>query len=190
MHKYNLKKYYFISECDTNLISKLNKSINIIYRNYNDKVDVYKILKFKDYCKKKGNKFFLSNNTKLAIKLKLDGSYLPSFNKNFNHLAYKLRKDFKLIGSAHNLKEIRIKEKQNVKFIFLSSIFKKNNNYLGINRFNLISNFTKKNIIALGGISNNNIRFIKLTNAVGIAGISYFKKKAPLRGPFYKYLKY
>ena len=38
-------------------------------------------LKLKKYCKKKGYKFFLSNNIKLAIKLDLDGAYIPSFNK-------------------------------------------------------------------------------------------------------------
>ena len=179
MHKYNLKKYYFISECDTNLISKLNKSINIIYRNYNDKVDVYKILKLKDYCKKKGNKLFLSNNTKLAIKLKLDGSYLPSFNKNFNHLAYKLRKNFKFIGSAHNLKEIRIKEKQRVELIFLSSLFKKNKNHLGKNKYKLLTKLSRTQFIALGGINSQNIKLLNFVNVIGYAGKSIFKKKGP-----------
>ena len=42
--------------------------------------------------------------------------------------------------------------------IFLSSIFKKNKNFLGINRFKLLSLLTKKPVIALGGISNNNLK--------------------------------
>ena len=69
------------------------------------------------------------------------------------HLALFFKKKFKIIGSAHNIKEIRIKENQNVKKIFLSSLFKKNKNYLGINKFKLISNLTKKKVVALGGIS-------------------------------------
>ena len=190
MHKNFYKKFYFIDKFEKSIIDLRDNYTTIIYRNYKKKLNIKEIIHIRNYCKKKSFKFFLSNNIKLSIKLNLDGSYIPSFNTNTNHLSYKFKKNFYLIGSAHNLKEIRIKEKQNVKFIFLSSIFKKNNNYLGINRFNLISKFTKKKIIALGGISNNNIRFIKLTNAVGFAGISYFKKKAPLRGPFYKYLKY
>jgi hypothetical protein len=37
----------------------------------------------------------------------------------------------------------------------------------------------------LGGISNDNINLINLTNSIGFAGISYFrKKKAPKKGPF------
>ena len=49
--------------------------------------------------------------------------------KDYLHLSYKFKKKFILIGSAHNLKEIRIKEKQKVNEIFLSSLFKKNNNF-------------------------------------------------------------
>ncbi len=110
----------------------------------------------------------------------MDGAYIPSFNENFEHLSYKFKKDFILIGSAHNLKEIRIKEKQKVNEIFISSIFKKNLNYLGLNKFKQISNYSSKGIIALGGISENNIRLINLTYSIGFAGISYFtKKKAP-----------
>ena len=86
-----------------------------------------------------------------------------------------MTKDFILIGSAHNHKEIKIKEKQKVSAIFLSSIFKLNANYLGLNKFKLLSNLTKKKIIALGGVSKENLKKIKLTNSFGIAGISFFE---------------
>ena len=121
MH-YNLNsKYYFINNFDTNNIEKQNKQTIIIYRNYNlEKIDFFKILTFKNYCKRRGLKFYLSNNIKLAIKLGLDGAYIPSFNKSFNHLNYTYSKYFKIIGSAHNLKEIKIKELQKVDKIFLS----------------------------------------------------------------------
>jgi len=113
------------------------------------------------------------------MRLGLDGAYIPSFNKNFKHLSYSLKKGFVLIGSAHNFKEIKIKEKQKVQKIFLSSIFKKNKNYLGINKFKIYSRNFKNKIIALGGISNKNQNKVKLLNVYGIAGISFFKKKAP-----------
>ena len=90
-------------------------------------------------------------------------------------MSYNLTKNFILIGSAHSLKEIKIKEKQNVKEIFISSIFKKNRNYLGFNKFNLISNFSTKEIIALGGISKKNIKLLSMTNSLGFAGISFFE---------------
>ena len=84
-------------------------------------------------------------------------------------------KNFLLIGSAHDYKEIKIKEKQGVDIIFLSSIFKKNKNYLGINKFKLLSTLTNKKIIALGGISNFNLKKRKLVFCSGFAGISFFE---------------
>ena len=126
-----MRKYYFINKFDTNIIDKQDKLTAIIYRKYSEKVDEELILKIKKYCKKKSIKFYLSNDIKLAIKLNLDGAYIPSFNKGLNHLAYSYKKKFKIIGSAHNLKEIRTKEVQNVEKIFISSLFKKNENFLG-----------------------------------------------------------
>ena len=70
----------------------------------------------------------MSNNIKLAIKLGLDGAYIPSFNKSTKHLAFSFKKKFKIIGSAHNIKEIRIKEIKKLKKFFISSLFKKNKN--------------------------------------------------------------
>ena len=175
MHNSLKTKYYFINKFDTNIIDRQDKHTIIIYRNYSKKVNELLILKLKKFCRKKNKRFFLSNNIKLAIKLSLDGVYLPSFNKSFNHLSYTLKKKFEIIGSAHNLKEIRIKELQKVNKIFLSSLFKKNKNYLGINKFKLLSNLTKKKVVILGGISKKNIKLIKLLNNSEFAGISYFE---------------
>tara|TARA_B100001741_G_C16167919_1_gene421021 strand:+ start:18 stop:548 length:531 start_codon:yes stop_codon:yes gene_type:complete len=176
MHYQLLTKYYFISSLDTNNIKQYDKRTIIIYRNYSSiKLDINKILKLKNYLKKKGHKLLLSNNIKLAIKLKLDGVYIPSFNKKFNHLSYSTNSNFIILGSAHNLKEIRIKELQKVQGIFLSSLFKKNNNFLGLNKFRIFSNYSNKNIIALGGISKKNFKKLSLLNISSFAGISYFK---------------
>jgi len=147
----------------------------IIYRNYDSKNNLSTIIKLKQYCKKKGFKFFLSNDVRLAVQLNLDGAYIPSFNNRTNHLSFSYKKKFLIIGSAHNNKEINIKEKQGVNIIFLSSIFKKNKNYLGINRFKLLSKLTNKKIVALGGISKFNLKKLKLTCCYSFAGISFFK---------------
>ena len=171
-----MRKYYFINKFDTNNIDKQDKQTTIIYRNYSTKTtDQTLILKIKKYCKKKSIKFYLSNNIKIAIKLDLDGAYIPAFNKSLKHLAYSYKKNFRIIGSAHNLEEIRIKENQNVEKIFLSSLFKKNKNFLGINKFKLLSKLTRKNIVILGGISSKNRKKLSLINGSGFAGISYFE---------------
>jgi len=175
MHKDLPKQYYFINKFDKKNINKLKKNTGIIYRNYSKKLDKKLILDLKYYCKKRNLKFFISNNTKLAYQLNLDGAYIPSYNNNFKHLNYLIKKKFFIIGSAHNIKEIRIKELQKTSLIFLSSIFKRNNNYLGINKFKNIKRLTKKRIIALGGVSKKNIKKLKILNCFGFAGISYFK---------------
>ena len=171
-----VSKYYFINKFDTNNINKQDKQTVIIYRNYSiSKINEDLILKIKKHCKKRKIKFYLSNNIKLAIKLDLDGAYIPSFNRNKNHLAYSFKKSFNLVGSAHNLKEIKIKEKQGINKIFLSSLFKRNKNFLGINKFNLLSNMTKISAVALGGISKRNLKKIGLLYSSDFAGISYFE---------------
>ncbi len=175
MHKQLPKKYYFINKFDTNFISKQDKQTAIIYRNYDTQVDLPLVKKIKEYCKINKFRFYLSNDIKLAIRLNLDGAYIPSFNKDISHLSYSLKKGFTLIGSAHNLKEIKEKETQKVSQIFISSIFKHNQNYKGIYKFNILSSLTSKKIIALGGINKKNIKKLKLTKFFGFAGISFFE---------------
>jgi thiamine-phosphate pyrophosphorylase len=180
MHNKILNKYYFINKFDQSHLDKQDQETTIIYRNYEQDVDQKLILRIKSYCKKKGHKFLLSNNIKLAIKLNLDGIYIPSFNKDKKHLSFSFKKNFIILGSAHSIYEIRTKELQNVKVIFLSSIFKKNKNFLGINKFKILSRLSEKPFIALGGISNANLKKIKLTDCLGFAGISFFEQK---KGP-------
>ena len=89
MHDKILKKYYFINSFDTNIINKQDKTTTFIYRDYKSaKLDTNKILKIKTFLKKRGNKFLLANNFKIALKFRLDGVYLPSFNNKFDHLNY------------------------------------------------------------------------------------------------------
>ena len=175
MHNKILTRYYFINKFDQNHIDKQDKETTIIYRNHNQAPDKRLIINIKNYCKKCGNKFLLSNNVKLAIHLNLDGVYISSFNKDKRHLSFSFKKNFIILGSAHNISEMRTKELQNVKSIFLSSIFKKNRNFLGIYRFKLLSNLSKKPIIALGGISVDNFKKLNLINCLGFAGISFFE---------------
>ncbi len=111
----------------------------------------------------------------MALKLNLDGVYIPSFNKKFNHLSYSTYQNFIILGSAHNIKEIRVKELQNVQGIFISSLFKRNKNHLGLNKFKIISKYSKKDIVALGGITKQNLKKLKLINISKFAGISYFE---------------
>tara|TARA_B100001564_G_C20365828_1_gene545570 strand:+ start:131 stop:655 length:525 start_codon:yes stop_codon:yes gene_type:complete len=169
------KKYYFIKNFNTTELKNLNSNTAIILRNYEKNPKISELLEIKKFCKKRNIKVYLSNHFKHALKLGFDGAYIPSFNKSLRYLSYKLRKNFRILGSAHNLKELRFKENQKVDLVFISSIFKKNKNYLGFHKFISLKKLTNKNVIALGGVNNKNIKLISLARCYGFAGISYFK---------------
>ena len=125
-------------------------------------------------------KLYLSNNFKLALKLRLDGVYLPSFNRNIIYNCYKFRKNFDILGSAHNVTEINTKIKQRVKSIFIAPVFKNKKYKLGIYGFLKIKNFTNKKLIVLGGVTEDKMNMISFLKAEGFAAIDYFQKKRPL----------
>ena len=179
MQKNSFQSYCFIKDYNQLELSKLNKNINIIYRNYRKKTKIAEILKIKSFCKKKKLNLYISNDIKAALKFKLDGIYIPSFNKQINYIKYTLPKKFQILGSAHNKYEVFVKYKQGCRLIFLSPIFEvtKKKSYLNIAKFNLLTLNNKSHFIALGGINEKNIRKLSLLNIIGYAGISYFQKK-------------
>ena len=85
-------KYFLIIESikDFDLKNiKIRNKFFIIYRN-NKIIDKIKdIFRFRQRCKLKAIKFYVANNIRLAIKLKSDGVYLSSFNKDLRFLNYK-----------------------------------------------------------------------------------------------------
>ena len=82
------------------------------------------------------------------------------------------------MGSAHNINEIRTKEKQGVEIIFISPIFNTNKDKkpLGIVKFKLLSRQTKKKIAALGGINKTNVGLLKMANINAISGIRFIEE--------------
>ena len=169
MQKNSYKIYSFVSEFNLSDLHQLSKDICIIYRNYDNINHLDNILKLKKYCKNIKTKFYLSNNIKLSIKLRLDGIYIPSFNNKINYIQnYSLPKNFDIIGSAHNIAEINVKLKQKCNEIFLSPVFKvnKSKKFLGVSRFNLMTLNKKAYFIALGGINEKNYKMIKLLKSV------------------------
>ena len=174
--------FCFIDDFKNDYIKKLDKKITIIFRNYHTKPNVKKLKELVKFCKSNDKKIILANNPKLALNLGFDGSYIPSFNKITNFKFYKRNSKFLLLGSAHNQVEIKVKEKQGVDIIFLAPTFKvnKSKNYLGVIKFNLLSQLTNKKVIALGGVNEFNLKKINILKADGFASISFFKKKAPI----------
>ena len=176
MHINNLKKYYFINEFNYTHLINLSKNISFIWRNKDKETSINTLIKLRDFCKKNQRRFYISNDIKLARKLNADGVYISSTNKNLILKTNNLKKKFKILGSAHNLKEIKIKELQNTDEIFLSPLFKKKTNQqLNIFRYLKLRATTKMNDISLGGINNKNLKKLNMIKPFGFAGISYFE---------------
>jgi len=176
MHIKNLKKYYFINKFDNTHLINLNKNISFIWRNKDKETHLKTLTKLRDFCKENHRKFYISNDIKLAIKVKADGVYIPSTNKNLNFKSIKFKKEFKILGSAHNFKEVKIKELQEVDEIFLSPLFKsKKNPQLNIYKYLNLRKVTFMKDVSLGGINNKNIKKLGLIKPSGFAGISFFE---------------
>ena len=175
-------KYFLIIESikDFDLENiKIRNKFFIIYRN-NKKIDkLNDLLKFRQKCKSKAIRFYVANNIKLAILLKSDGVYLSSFNKDLRFLNYK-KTNFKIIGSAHNFKEISLKIKQGCSSILLSKLFlvdyDKKAPFYGVVKFNFFAQSTGK-LIPLGGIKEQNLNQLRNVFCTGIALLSEIKKK-------------
>jgi thiamine-phosphate pyrophosphorylase len=186
MHK-NLPYFFiFLDEYNSKIFKNKNINIGIIYRNYKDRKRENQLIKIAKACKKKRYQLFVSNDIKLAHKVKADGIYVPSFNKTkkFSNLE---KKNLIIIGSAHNQKEIHTKITQNCKAVFLSPLFlvKKTKTFLGLHKFNYLSCMNKINIMPLGGITERNISKLKLLSSTGFGGIQIFKKKPASKRPVF-----
>jgi thiamine-phosphate pyrophosphorylase len=170
--------YYFINSFNGNEIKNLNKKISLIYRNYDDKISLEVIRSIRDICIQQKRKFYISNNLKVAQNLNLDGVYVPSFNNLLNFENISVRKNFKIIGSAHNKIQLINKIKQGCIEVFISPIFltKKSKFFLDISKFNLISNSSDLKIIALGGINSSNFYKLRMAKCYGFAAIEWIKK--------------
>ncbi len=186
MHKYLPNLFFFIDQYDDQIFKSNIANIGIIYRNYNNTKREIDLIKVKKQCIKKKYQLFVSNNIKLALKVKADGIYIPAFNKlsKFKNIE---KKNLIILGSAHNQKEIHEKILQKCEAIFLSPVFyiEKAKKFLGINKFNYLSNYNNINILALGGISGKNINKLKLLNTQGFGGIRIFKKKPAFKRPVF-----
>jgi thiamine-phosphate pyrophosphorylase len=186
MHKNLPNIFIFLDQYNNQIFKNKNINLGIIYRNYSHRIRENELIKIANACKKNRYKLFVANDIKLAFKVKADGIYIPAFNriKKFSNLE---KKNIIILGSAHNQKEIKQKISQNCSAIFLSPLFyvKKSKNFLGLHKFNFLSSANKINFFALGGISEKNIRKLKLLTVKGFGGITLFKKKPAFKRPVF-----
>ena len=188
MHDNLPSLFIFLDQYNKQIFENNNINVGIIYRNYNDSKREIELIKIAKECKKSKYQLFVSNDIRLALKVKADGVYIPSFNKTNRFFNFE-KKNFIVLGSAHNQKEIHEKISQKCKAIFLSPIFyvKKSKKFLDIYKFNSLSYLNKINMLALGGINEHNISKLKLLHIKGWGGVGMFKKKTGLiKAGFFK----
>jgi thiamine-phosphate pyrophosphorylase len=177
---YHFECYLFLKEFNLEIQKKIikNKIKNIIYYNLN--VSDYTFLnKIRQWCKSQQIKFFVINNHKLATQINSDGIYLTSNYRKLKYFFFK-KKNFIIIGSAHNQIEYYYKKIQSCQKIFLSPIFKtkkySSNQILGLAKFNLTSLNWDIQTVALGGIRKRNIKLIRLTKNKSAAFQSFIEE--------------
>ena len=176
-------KYFLIIENIRDIDLKNIKLINryiIIYRNTNKIDDIDNLLKFRRCCRSKKIDFYVSNDEKLTSDLKADGLYISAHNKNLR-LAKLKKSNFKIIGSAHNIKELNIKMLQGCSSIIFSRLFEVSSpfkkGFMGVIKFNLFRLSRKENLVPLGGINLSNLNKLKMVQSNSFALLSAIKKK-------------
>ena len=185
----DIKFYFFIDTLDEIIKKNIKnfKKLSFIYKSDSiNNINHANIKTIKNFCKKNKIPFFISDNFNLAKKYGADGIFLSSSYKKIGNII--LKKNFKIIGSAHNQLEYSLKNKQSCEMIMLSPLFynKKysQNKILNVCKFNLLSMGWDKKICALGGISLNNLKKLNMTRCSAVAFISLMKennqKKSPL----------
>jgi len=175
------KLYFFINRVDEINLDQVKKIGAILILRRPDQIDNKNLKKFAFNCKIRKISFFVANDVKTLFFLKNHNLYLSAWNKKYYKHIKNLNNRINIIGSAHNVREIKEKINQGCSQIFLSRIFKTNykfkKSFLGIVKFNLLTLNFKTKYVALGGININNFNQIRNLNVVGCA-MSSDKKKA------------
>jgi thiamine monophosphate synthase len=173
--------YLFIESLNELIIKNVKNYENIafIYKpKIKNSIEEKHLDEINKFCKKKFIPLFIENNERLAKKYNLEGLFISADNKLIGR--GKLEEKLIRIGSAHNQLEYHKKNLQYCETIMLSPIFYtqkySQNKILNICRFNLISKNWKRKVCALGGITKNNLKKIKMTKADAIGFISLIKE--------------
>jgi thiamine-phosphate pyrophosphorylase len=181
LNKIFYKYYVFLEQINKLIEENLLKfnDINIIINVNNNKNSLDNEINIINFAKKNKIPFLFKNNIRKCIKYNSDGIFIDSINKETIKTTL-FKKDFLIIGAAHNQLEYYFKKRQNCKIIALSPIFYNpkfsKNKTLGPMKFNLITQIWDADLCALGGINKTNIKKVNVTRASAIAFQRYITK--------------
>ena len=170
MDKILYKHYVFLDTINSLIEKNLNKIKNI-----NNKGELKEKLSIINFAKKNKIPFFLKNDYNECFKRNSNGILIDSSNKRIIKPIL-LKKNFIIIGIAHNQLEYFQKIRQGCTLVMLSPLFYNekytNNKILNVLKFNNKKLSWGEEICALGGINSKNIKKINLLNITKVA----FKK--------------
>lgn len=172
------KFYYFCKTLNDKIKKNILKfsNISLVFYNSSPKSSSQELNQISSFCKKHNIPFYIYNNYQLAVKIKAQGIYLDSHNRNFKHLS---SNKLKIIGSAHNQLEYFNKLKQGCDLIMLSpflfNIKYSKNKVIGPIKFNLMTAHWKTKVGALGGLRKENIKRLIFLKSKNFGGISFIE---------------
>ena len=184
------KHYVFLEEINNLIKGNLIRfnNINIIIDiNQNDKKILQNQLSIIKFAKDNRIPFLIKNDFQKSIKYKADGVFISSDYKKIIKPIL-LKKNFFIVGSAHNQLEYAQKFKQKCHLLMLSPLFfnekYSKNKILNVLKFNSKTIHWNIDLCALGGINTNTLKKIKLTKCVAI-GFKKFISSPKIKKPAY-----
>ena len=193
MKKIFYKHYVFLEEIN-NLIKgnvvKFNNINIIIDINKKDKKGLENQLSIIKFAKKNKIPFLFKNNFQKCIKYNASGIFIDANYKKLTKPML-LKKNFHIIGSAHDQLEYSQKLRQKCHLVMLSPLFfnekYSKNKILNISKFNQKTINWNIKLCALGGINSKTLKKIKLTKCMAI-GFKKFIFDAKIKKPAYNFM--
>ena len=190
MKKIFYKHYVFLEEINNLIKENLVKfnNINIIIDiNKKDKKGLESQFSIIKFAKKNKIPFLFKNDFKKCIKYNAAGIFIDANYKKLTKPIL-LKKNFHIIGSAHNQLEYSQKLRQKCHLLMLSPLFfnekYSKNKILNITKFNQKTINWNIKLCALGGINSKTLKKIRLTKCVAV-GFKKFIFDTKIKKPAY-----
>ena len=131
--------------------------------------------KFYNICKKYDASYIINDYLNFNSNKYCDGIQLTSNNLK-NIKKFNLDKRYILIGSCHNIDEIKICNNLEINLILISPVYSTSNKSgIGWKKFKELVDESKIPVFALGGLKYpEDIENVKINGGVGIAASKYF----------------